>query len=131
MDLQWESGYLYAVDRRQNPAYGLLKLCREMLADVSSYPANHESDGDNSSATAVPDFIRQKFVATPRTSNNLTAAFDGAMASEVAPNGAVSASQVKIQLSSRDPDLKLPEETGPILVSTSTYTHASLQVQPC
>lgn len=41
------------------------------------------------------------------------------MSSQNAVNGAISMSQVKIQLSSRDPDLKLPGETGPILVSTS------------
>lgn len=37
-------------------------------------------------------------------------------------NGAGSLSQVKIQLSTRDPDLQLPDETGPILVSTSKPT---------
>jgi len=40
------------------------------------------------------------------------------MSASSAPNGASSASQVKIQLSTRDPELRLPEGAGPILVST-------------
>jgi len=50
------------------------------------------------------------------------AAQEGKMAEDDTTSGAGSLSQVKIQLSTRDPDLQLPEETGAILVSTSRQT---------
>lgn len=53
------------------------------------------------------------------------------MATETSTMAETRISQVRIQLSSRSPDIELPEDTGPILVSTGTslLLHSALRLR--
>ena len=83
------------------------------------FGANSEELSNLKYEKPQPDSQTPNFSATAVDTN---AAQEGKMAVDDATGGAGSLSQVKIRLSTRDPDLQLSEETGPILVATSKRT---------